>query len=107
MVRIWPKFISILLTWAMKRAARASYKAVPSMLMVAPTGSTKRVMRLSMRLFSSAQRKVMGRVAELLGEREKREMEEEEERESEEFRDREIKREGERNGDGGKRERDG
>ena len=34
-------------------------------------------------------------------------MEEEEERESEEFRDREIKREGERNGDGGKRERDG
>lgn len=49
----------------MKMAARASYKAVPSMLMVAPTGSTKRVTRLSTLLFSSKHLKVMGSVAEL------------------------------------------
>lgn len=49
----------------MKMAARASYKAVPSMLMVAPTGSTKRVTRLSTWLFSSRHLKVMGSVAEL------------------------------------------
>lgn len=65
MVMIWPKFISMLLTWAMKMAARASYRAVPSMLMVAPTGSTKRVIRLSILLFSSKHLKVTGRVAEL------------------------------------------
>ena len=65
MVMIWPKFISILLTWAMKMAASASYRAVPSMLMVAPTGSTKRVIRLSILLFSSRHLKVTGRVAEL------------------------------------------
>lgn len=35
------------------------------MLMVAPTGRMKRVTLLSTRLFSSRQRKVMGRVAEL------------------------------------------
>lgn len=64
-VMIWPKFISILLTWAMKMAARASYRAVPSMLMVAPTGSTKRVIRLSILLFSSRHLNVTGRVAEL------------------------------------------
>lgn len=46
-------------------AARASYKAVPSMFMVAPTGSTKRVTRLSTLLFSSRHLKVMGNVAEL------------------------------------------
>ncbi|TNN51929.1 hypothetical protein EYF80_037836 [Liparis tanakae] len=48
-------------------AASASYSAVPSMLMVAPTGSTKRVMRLSIRLFSSRHLKVTGSVAELRG----------------------------------------
>jgi len=57
----------------MKMAARASYRAVPSMLMVAPTGSTKRVMRLSIRLFSSRHLKVTGSVAELREEREERE----------------------------------
>lgn len=34
---------SIPFNWAMKIAATASYKAVPSMLTVAPTGSTNRV----------------------------------------------------------------
>lgn len=68
-VMIWPKFISILLTWAMKMAASASYRAVPSMLIVAPTGSTKRVIRLSILLFSSRHLNVTGRVAELPGER--------------------------------------
>ncbi len=65
MVRISPKFKSMSLTCAMKMAARASYRAVPSMFMVAPTGSTKRVIRLSTWLFSSRHLKVMGRVAEL------------------------------------------
>lgn len=65
MVMIWPKFISMLLTWAIKIAANASYKAVPSMFMVAPTGSTKRVILLSILLFSSRHLKVTGSVAEL------------------------------------------
>lgn len=51
--------------WAMKMAATASYRAVPSMLMVAPTGSTNRVTRLSIPLFSSRFLKVTGRVAVL------------------------------------------
>lgn len=51
----------------MKMAARASYRAVPSMLIVAPTGSTNLVMRLSTPLFSSRHLNVMGRVAELKG----------------------------------------
>lgn len=46
-------------------AARASYKAVPSMFMVAPTGITKRVTRLSTLLCSSRHLKVIGSVAEL------------------------------------------
>lgn len=62
---ICPKFISMLLTWAIKMAASASYSAVPSMLMVAPTGSTKRVTLLSTLLFSSKHLNVTGRVAEL------------------------------------------
>lgn len=41
------------------------YKAVPSMFMVAPSGSMKRVTRLSTLLFSSMQRNVTGRVAVL------------------------------------------
>lgn len=64
-VMICPKFISMLLTWAIKMAASASYSAVPSMLMVAPTGSTKRVTLLSTLLFSSKHLNVTGRVAEL------------------------------------------
>lgn len=49
----------------MKIAASASYKAVPSMLIVAPTGSTNLVMRLSTPLFSSKHLNVIGKVAEL------------------------------------------
>lgn len=60
----------MLLTWAMKMAANASYSAVPSMLMVAPTGSTKRVILLSILLFSSRHLKVTGSVAELQDSRE-------------------------------------
>lgn len=51
--------------WAMKMAATASYSAVPSILMVAPMGSTKRVTRLSIFRFSSRQRKVTGNVPAL------------------------------------------
>ena len=51
---------------AMKIGATASYRAVPSMLMVAPTGSTNLVTRLSMCMFSSKHWNVTGRVAELL-----------------------------------------
>lgn len=51
--------------WAIKMAATASYSAVPSMLMVAPIGSTKRVTRLSIFRFSSRQRKVTGNVPAL------------------------------------------
>ena len=54
----------------MKMAATASYNAVPSMLMVAPTGSTNLVTLLSMWLFSSRHLKVTGSVAELQGKRE-------------------------------------
>lgn len=70
-VIICPKFRSILLTCAMKIAARASYKAVPSMFIVAPTGSTNLVMRLSTPLFSSKHLKVIGKVAELKSDGEK------------------------------------
>ena len=52
----------------MKMAATASYRAVPSMLTVAPTGSTKRVTRLSIPQFSSRQRNVIGNVAALQAE---------------------------------------
>jgi len=46
-------------------AATASYSAVPSMLIVAPIGSTNRVTRLSMPRFSSKQRNVIGNVPAL------------------------------------------
>lgn len=49
----------------MKIAATASYKAVPSMLMVAPTGSTKRVTLLSKFKLFSKHWNVTGRVAAL------------------------------------------
>lgn len=65
MVTIWPKDISMSLTWPMKRAATASYNAVPSMLMVAPTGTTKLLTLWSIPFFVSKQRKVTGIVAEL------------------------------------------
>lgn len=52
----------------MKTAATASYRAVPSMLMVAPTGSMNRVTLGSAPKLSSRFWIVMGRVAELWGE---------------------------------------
>lgn len=50
---------------AMKMAATASYKAVPSMFTVAPTATTKRVTLWSIPLFSSKHWKVTGSVAAL------------------------------------------
>lgn len=49
----------------MKIAAKASYKAVPSILIVAPTGSTNLVTRLSTPFISSRHLNVTGSVAEL------------------------------------------
>jgi len=60
-----PTFSVMLLAWAINTAATASYKAVPSMFTVAPSGSTKRLIRASTLLCSSRQRIVVGRVAEL------------------------------------------
>lgn len=61
----WPTFSVMPLAWAINTAATASYKAVPSMFTVAPSGRTKRVIRASTLLCSSRQRIVVGRVAEL------------------------------------------
>lgn len=55
----------LLLICAIKIGATASYKAVPSMLIVAPTGNTKRVTLESIFKFSSRHLNVTGRVAEL------------------------------------------
>ena len=60
-----PIFKVIPLACAMKTAATASYKAVPSILTVAPRGRTNRLMRVSTLLYTSRQRIVVGRVAEL------------------------------------------
>ena len=68
MVIICPKDKSIPFICAMKIGATASYRAVPSMLMVAPTGRTKRVIRLSTCRFSSRHWNVTGNVAELMEE---------------------------------------
>lgn len=65
MVTSWPKSRSYSLTWAMKIAATASYRAVPSMLMVAPTGNTKRAICRSTPQFSRRHFMVIGNVAEL------------------------------------------
>lgn len=65
MVTSWPKSRSYSLTWAMKMAATASYRAVPSMLMVAPTGKTKRAICRSTPQFSRRHFMVIGNVAEL------------------------------------------
>lgn len=64
-VMICPVSREMSFIWAIKMAATASYSAVPSMLMVAPMGSTKRVTRLSIFRFSSRQRKVTGNVPAL------------------------------------------
>lgn len=60
-----PKLSDTPRIWAMKMAATASYSAVPSMLIVAPIGITKRATRGSIPLRSSRQLMAMGRVAEL------------------------------------------
>ena len=52
------------LTCAMKIAAIASYNAFPSMLMLAPMGSTNLATRASTLFFLSRHSMVMGRVAE-------------------------------------------
>jgi hypothetical protein len=73
----------MLCNWAMKMTATASYSAVPScgkysnskwafnvqqtIVIVAPSGSTNRVTRRSMRRFCSRARKVTGKVAPLKG----------------------------------------
>ena len=64
-VIISAKFRLIPFICAINIAATASYKAVPSILMVAPTGSTKRTTLGSMLFFSSKHRVVIGSVAEL------------------------------------------
>lgn len=51
--------------WAMKMAATASYKAVPSMLIVAPMGTTNRTTCLFILFFSSRQAMLAGNVAVL------------------------------------------
>ena len=63
--QICPKDSSMLLTWAMKMAATASYSAVPSMLMVAPMGRTNLQIRGSTLFLVSNKLMVTGRVAEL------------------------------------------
>lgn len=51
--------------WAINIGATASYKAVPSMFMVLPTGRTNLVTLESILRFSSKHLKVTGKVAEL------------------------------------------
>lgn len=51
--------------WAINIAATDSYNAVPSILTVAPTDTTKRVTRGSIPIFSSKHWNVTGNVAEL------------------------------------------
>ena len=60
-----PALRSIPCSWAIHRAQTPSYKAVPSMLTVAPSGRTKRLMRLSIPLYSSVHLIVVGKVAAL------------------------------------------
>lgn len=62
---IWPKLNCMPFNWAIKIAATASYKAVPSMLIVAPIGITNRETLTSILLFSSRQAIEIGRDAEL------------------------------------------
>lgn len=58
-----PRWISFI--WHTKTLAAARNSAVPSMLMLQPIGSTKRVMRGSIRSGPSMHRKVTGRAAAL------------------------------------------
>ena len=66
-VTICPGASGMRFSCAIQMALTPSYKAVPSMLTVAPKGRTKRLMRRSMPFFSSRQRMVVGKVAELKG----------------------------------------
>ena len=59
-----PKEMEMPRTWAMKMAAMASYKAVPSMLMVAPMGRTNCEILGSILFLFSKQSMVTGNVAE-------------------------------------------
>ena len=60
-----PNSSSIPKSWNKKTTATASYNAVPSMLIVAPSGSTKFAARLEHSPSFSALSMVTGRVAEL------------------------------------------
>lgn len=66
MIMIFSKFKDTSKYCAIKMAATASYKAVPSMLTVAPMGVTNIVTRGSTLFRSSKQLIVTGNVAELL-----------------------------------------
>ena len=57
--------MEMLLSWAMKMVATTRAMLKPSIFMVAPRGSIKRLMRGSILLFSSTQRIVVGSVAAL------------------------------------------
>lgn len=63
--KMCPSVRGTLRIWAMKMAAIASYKAVPSMLIVAPIGMTKRDTLTSTWFLSSTQDIEIGNVAEL------------------------------------------
>merc|ERR1719336_775627 len=63
MAQICPMERERLLTWAMKMAATASYRAVPSMLMVAPIGRMNLQTRGSTLFLFSRRPMVTGRVA--------------------------------------------
>jgi hypothetical protein len=65
MVMILPMSMLTLLTCAINSAATASYNAVPSMLIVAPTGMTKLLTRGSTLQLCSKHFSVTGMVAEL------------------------------------------
>ena len=62
----WPKPRCTPNAWQMKIAATHSYRAVPSMLTVAPSGRTKLDVRLLTPARLSTQSSVTGSVAELL-----------------------------------------
>lgn len=64
-VTICPGASGMRFSCAIQMALTPSYSAVPSMLTVAPSGRTKRLMRRSIPFFSSTQRMVVGKVAEL------------------------------------------
>ena len=64
-VTIFPGLKSMSFNWATNIITTGLFKAEPSMLTVAPSGSMNRLMRGSTPLFSSTHRIVVGRVAAL------------------------------------------